>query len=301
MSLKTGFRGEGFCFDNVGRNVALNSSERPQQQLPKAMKTGTTIVGVVYEDGVVLAADTRATEGTVVADKQCQKIHYMAPNIMCCGAGTAADTENVTMMVCSELTLHRLETRKQSRVIEALTMLKRHLFQYQGHISAALVLGGVDADGPFLGTIAPHGSTDRLPFVAMGSGSLAAMAMLESGYKDHMNVDEAKRLVTAAITAGIFNDPFSGTQVDVCVITKTDVKFTYGHFQPFADKPAPVECEWKTTETFIPAEMRKPAHPPTSMTRPTERLVFLPAGTTPIKKETIRQLVTIQDVPVTRD
>lgn len=304
ISLKTGSHGEGFNFDNVGRNLQMMSkvtSERPQQQLPQAMKTGTTIVGVVYGDGVVLAADTRATAGNVVADKQCQKIHYMAPNIMCCGAGTAADTENVTMMVCSELTLHRLETRKQSRVIEALTMLKRHLFQYQGYISAALVLGGVDVDGPFLGTIAPHGSTDRLPFVAMGSGSLAAMAVLESGYKDGMTVDEAKALVTAAIQAGIYNDPFSGTQVDVCVITKTDVKLTYGHHQPFAATPDPVTCEWKSSEMFIPAEERKPAHPPRSMERPTDRLVRLPAGTTPIKKELIRQLVTIEDVPVSRD
>jgi hypothetical protein len=49
-----------------------------------------------YQDGVVLGADTRATEGPIVADKNCEKIHFMAPNIYCCGAGTAADTEAVT-------------------------------------------------------------------------------------------------------------------------------------------------------------------------------------------------------------
>lgn len=48
------------------------------------------------QDGVVLGADTRATEGDIVCDKNCEKIHYIAPNIWCCGAGTAADTENVT-------------------------------------------------------------------------------------------------------------------------------------------------------------------------------------------------------------
>jgi len=36
---------------------------------------------------VILGADTRATEDTVVADKNCSKIHYIAPNIYCCGAG----------------------------------------------------------------------------------------------------------------------------------------------------------------------------------------------------------------------
>jgi hypothetical protein len=48
------------------------------------------------QDGVILGADTRATEGEIVCDKNCEKIHYLAPNISCCGAGTAADTENVT-------------------------------------------------------------------------------------------------------------------------------------------------------------------------------------------------------------
>ena len=48
------------------------------------------------QDGVILGADTRATEGPIVADKNCEKIHYIAPNIYCCGAGTAADTEAVT-------------------------------------------------------------------------------------------------------------------------------------------------------------------------------------------------------------
>ncbi|ETE62300.1 Proteasome subunit beta type-7, partial [Ophiophagus hannah] len=85
-------------------------------RLPAARKTGTTIAGVVYKDGIVLGADTRATEGMVVADKNCSKIHFIAPNIY----------------------------------------------------------------------IYPHGSTDKLPYVTMGSGSLAAMAVFEDKFKPDM-------------------------------------------------------------------------------------------------------------------
>jgi 20S proteasome subunit beta 2 len=45
---------------------------------------------------VALAADTRATGGSIVGDKNCEKIHNLAPNIFCCGAGTAADCDHVT-------------------------------------------------------------------------------------------------------------------------------------------------------------------------------------------------------------
>jgi len=207
----------GFDFDLVQRNAFL---EKGGVVTPKMNKTGTTICGVVFKDGVVLGADTRATNGPQVADKNCEKIHFISKNIWCCGAGTSADTENTTGMVASKVELHRLATGKQPRVITALTMLRQHLFRYQGHVSAALVLGGVDATGPHLHTVYPHGSTDTLPYVTMGSGSLAAMGVFESGYRKDLELEEAVSLVQRAIRAGIFNDLYSGGNVDVCVITK---------------------------------------------------------------------------------
>lgn len=60
--------------------------------------------------------------------------------------------------------------------------------RYGGHISAALVLGGVDLEGSHIYTIYPHGSSDKLPYVTMGSGSLAAMSIFESEYRDDMEV-----------------------------------------------------------------------------------------------------------------
>ncbi|KAH3796130.1 hypothetical protein DPMN_149697, partial [Dreissena polymorpha] len=176
-------------------------------------------------DGVVLGADTRATEDTVVADKNCSKIHYLADNMYCCGAGTAADTEMTTQMIASQLELHKLNTGRTPRVTTANRLLKQMLFRYQGHISAALVLGGVDVTGPHLYSIHPHGSTDKLPYVTMGSGSLAAMATFEDRFKPNMEKAEAMKLVRDAIAAGIFNDLGSGSNVDLCVITKDKVEY----------------------------------------------------------------------------
>lgn len=135
---------------------------------PTATKTGTTIVGIIYADGVILGADTRATENTVVSDKNCQKIHYLAGNMYCCGAGTAADTEMTTQTVASQLELQRLHTGRTVPVETAATLLKRMLFRYQGYIGAALVLGGVDRTGPHIYCIYPHGSVDKLPYATMG-------------------------------------------------------------------------------------------------------------------------------------
>ncbi|KAL8532759.1 hypothetical protein ACS0TY_009097 [Phlomoides rotata] len=221
----------GFSFDLCKRNAMLVQNGLKQ---PSYLKTGTTIVGLIFQDGVILGADTRATEGPIVADKNCEKIHYMAPNIYCCGAGTAADTEAVTgiNMVSSQLKLHRFRTGRESRVVTALTLLKTHLFSYQGHVSAALVLGGVDVTGPHLHTIYPHGSTDTLPFATMGSGSLAAMSVFESNYREGMSRDEGVKLVADAICSGIFNDLGSGSNVDICVITKGNKEYLRNYLMP---------------------------------------------------------------------
>lgn len=101
-----------------------------------------------------------------------------------------------------------------------MTLLKQHLFRYQGHIGAYLVVAGVDPTGVGLFTVHAHGSTDKLPCVTMGSGSLAAMSVFESMWKPQLNREEAIALCSEAIKAGIFNDLGSGSNVDVCVIQK---------------------------------------------------------------------------------
>jgi 20S proteasome subunit beta 2 len=99
-------------------------------------------------------------------------------------------------------------------------MLKQHLFRYEGHIGAYLVVAGVDPTGVGLFTVHAHGSTDKLPYVTMGSGSLAAMAIFETQWKKNCTRDEAVQVCAEAIKAGIFNDLGSGSNVDVCVIEK---------------------------------------------------------------------------------
>ena len=90
---------------------------------------------------------------------------------MCCGAGTAADCDKVTKMIGSQLKLNRLNWGRQVRVKTANHLFKQMLFRYQGHIGAYLVLAGADVDGGHLYTIHAHGSTDKIPYTAMGSGT----------------------------------------------------------------------------------------------------------------------------------
>nr|XP_011756074.1 proteasome subunit beta type-10 [Macaca nemestrina] len=213
----------GFSFENCQRNASL---ERvlPGLKVPHARKTGTTIAGLVFQDGVILGADTRATNDSVVADKSCEKIHFIAPKIYCCGAGVAADAEMTTRMVASKMELHALSTGREPRVATVTRVLCQTLFRYRGHVGASLIVGGVDLTGPQLYSVHPHGSYSRLPFTALGSGQGEALAVLEDRFQPNMTLEAAQGLLVEAITAGILGDLGSGGNVDACVITKTGAK-----------------------------------------------------------------------------
>ncbi|ODV98471.1 hypothetical protein PACTADRAFT_36712 [Pachysolen tannophilus NRRL Y-2460] len=205
----------GLSFDNYQRNQYLAAKG---VGVPKATSTGTTIVGCKFNGGVIIAADTRATAGPIVADKNCEKLHRLSPTIWCAGAGTAADTEMVTQLISSNLELHSMSANRSPRVVTALTMLKQHLYKYQGHIGAYLIVAGIDPTGAHLFSIHAHGSTDVGFYQSLGSGSLAAMAVLESNWRDGLTKEEAIKLCSDAIEAGIWNDLGSGSNVDVCVM-----------------------------------------------------------------------------------
>uniref|UniRef100_A0A672PFH6 Proteasome subunit beta n=1 Tax=Sinocyclocheilus grahami TaxID=75366 RepID=A0A672PFH6_SINGR len=222
----------GFSFENTRRNAVLeaNLSEKGYSA-PNARKTGTTIAGLIFKDGVILGADTRATDDMVVADKNCMKIHYIAPKIYCCGAGVAADAEVTTQMMSSNVELHSLSTGRPPLVAMVTRQLKQMLFRYQGHIGSSLIVGGVDINGPQLYSIYPHGSYDKLPFLTMGTVTFSLPPFFEQTQSEQ-NLEEAKQLVRDAITAGIFCDLGSGSNVDLCVITEKTVDYLRAYDQP---------------------------------------------------------------------
>ena len=87
-------------------------------------------------------------------------------------------------MIKRELEMHRLNTRSENRVQMAAGRLCSHAFNYGGAIGTHLIVGGYDVKGPQLIEVSSDGNMYSLPYHTTGSGSLAAMAILETGYRD---------------------------------------------------------------------------------------------------------------------
>ena len=149
--------------------------------------------------------------------------------LRCAGAGTAADTDFTTSLISSNIELHSLSTGRTPRVITAVTQLKQYLFRYQGYIGAYLIVAGVDPTGTHLFSCQAHGSTDKLPYMTLGSGSLAAMGVLECEYKEGMDREDAMDMVCRAVLGGVWNDLGSGGSVDLVIMEKNKVFSRYSY------------------------------------------------------------------------
>lgn len=132
-----------------------------------------------------------------------------------------------------------------------MTMLKQHLFRHQGHIGAYLVVAGVDPTGAHLFTVHAHGSTDKLPYVTMGSGSLAAMSVFETQWKSDLSREDAIKLCANAIEAGIWNDLGSGSNVDVAVITEEKTTLMRNYLKPNTRQPKQRNYKFQRGTTAI--------------------------------------------------
>ena len=245
-----------------------NHDDGTHNYAKRCLKTGTTIVGLRAQGSIILAADTRATEGSVVADTRCEKVHRLSRNVWCCGAGTSADLDALTRKVRYAFllrnkiresigndgfsyrygqdadgdTMHYEEMTFRSEeeidinqtlgdvsISSICHMIREELTRGGGEIGANLVLGGVDpfTKQPILTAIHPHGSIDVIPYTALGSGGLAAMGVLEAGYRGNMSLDDGIKLVKDAVLAGVKNDLGSGSQVSYWKGTLTGLALVY--------------------------------------------------------------------------
>jgi len=151
----------------------------------------------------------------------------------------AADMKMTSRYVSSSMELLRLNTNRKFVPVRACAQFtKQYLYRYHGQMKSFLVLGGVDNEGPHIYSIHAYGSTDRLPYASLGSGSWAAMSILEPRWKPNMNMEEGKLLVRDAIAAGVLNDLGSGSSVDICIIRKNyhEIIRGYDHIAVKGDK-----------------------------------------------------------------
>ncbi len=186
---------------------------------------GTTTIGIVCKDGVVLATERRATAGNFISNKQTQKLFKIDQNIGITIAGLVGDAQVLARYLKAEVSLYRLRRSAPLSAEGAATLLANILSgnRYYPYY-AWLILGGVDAKGGHVFSVDPAGGCIEDRFVSVGSGSSFAYGLLEEGYSRDMSTADAVDLALRGLTAAMKRDSASGDGYLVNVITAKDYR-----------------------------------------------------------------------------
>ncbi len=185
---------------------------------------GTTTVGIIFDKGVVVAADKRATMGSFIAAKEVEKVHIVGDRMALTIAGGVGDAQTLVRLLKAELELYKYAKGKPMSTSAAATLLSNVL---QGNkyfpYLVQLIVAGFDSQ-PALFDLDPFGGLIPEKYASTGSGSITAYGLLDEYYKESMSRDEAVKLAVKAINAAMKRDSATGEGVDVIVITADQIK-----------------------------------------------------------------------------
>jgi proteasome beta subunit len=185
------------------------------------VKKGTTTIGIVCKDGVVMATEMRATMGTLIAHKTTQKLFRIDDNLGLTVAGVVGDAQTLARYITAEVELYKLKRGQQMTVRSAATLTSNILAGSRFYpYWVGLILGGVDREGNHVYALDMVGGAIPDDYVTTGSGSPYVYGVLEDHYEKGMAVNDGVDLAVRSLHAAMRRDSASGDGYSVAMITK---------------------------------------------------------------------------------
>ncbi|XP_064409080.1 proteasome subunit beta type-6 [Latimeria chalumnae] len=190
----------------------------------KELSTGTTIMAVEFDGGVVIGADSRTTTGTYIANRVTDKLTPIHDLIFCCRSGSAADTQAIADAVTYQLGFHSIELDERPLVHTAASLFKEMCYQYREDLMAGIIVAGWDKrKAGQVYTVPMGGMLFRQPFAIGGSGSSYIYGFVDSSYRAGMTKEECLQFTANALALAMDRDGSSGGVIRLAAITEQGV------------------------------------------------------------------------------
>ncbi|XP_075165910.1 proteasome beta1 subunit [Haematobia irritans] len=190
-----------------------------------AHSTGTTIMAVEFDGGVVIGADSRTSTGVYVANRVTDKLTRITDKIYCCRSGSAADTQAIADIVAYSLNYHENQTGEEPLVAEAASEFRNYCYNYRDSLLAGIIVAGWDKKrGGQVYSIPLGGMLKREAVTIGGSGSSYIYGFVREFFKPGMKKDDCVEFVKKAVRHAIYHDGSSGGVVRIGIITEDGIE-----------------------------------------------------------------------------
>ncbi|KAF7987927.1 hypothetical protein HCN44_003790 [Aphidius gifuensis] len=187
--------------------------------------TGTSIMAVEFDGGVVIGADSRTTSGAYISNRVTDKLTKITDNIYCCRSGSAADTQAIADIVGYHLGFHQMELGTQPLVETAANVFREMCYNYRDSLMAGILVAGWDKrKGGQVYSIPIGGMCVRQPISIGGSGSSYIYGFVDANYKPGMTKEQTVELVQNSLALAMSRDGSSGGVIRVGIITEKGVE-----------------------------------------------------------------------------
>uniref|UniRef100_A0A3Q4HK92 Proteasome subunit beta n=1 Tax=Neolamprologus brichardi TaxID=32507 RepID=A0A3Q4HK92_NEOBR len=177
---------------------------------------GTTTLAFKFQHGVIVAVDSRATAGSYIASQTVKKVIEINPYLLGTMAGGAADCSFWERLLARQCRIYELRNKERISVAAASKLLANMVYQYKGMgLSMGTMVCGWDKRGPGLYYVDSEGNRVCGDLFAVGSGSMYAYGVMDSGVRHDLTVEEACELGRRAIYQATYRDAYSGGQVNL--------------------------------------------------------------------------------------
>ncbi|KAE8279532.1 Proteasome subunit beta type-6 [Larimichthys crocea] len=191
----------------------------------REVSTGTTIMAVEYDGGVVIGADSRTTTGAYIANRVTDKLTPIHDRIFCCRSGSAADTQAIADVVTYQLGFHSIELDEPPLVETAANLFKASCYRYREELSAGILVAGWDRrKGGQVYCVPIGGMMVRQPVSVGGSGSSYIYGFMDSNYKPGLTREQCVELTAAALALAMERDGSSGGVIRLASISEDGVE-----------------------------------------------------------------------------
>ena len=199
--------------------------EKQFQQSQYMWIPGATTIGVVCQDGVILASEKRVSYGYLIVSKGGKKVFKITKKIGAACAGLVSDMQILIREVGAYSNLYELDVNRRISVRSAAKLMSNLLFSRRlAPLITQTIVGGMDDTGASLYVLDVLGSVIPDTYAVVGSGTEIAIGILEEEYKENITIKEGKQLVIRAIKSAISRDTLSGDGIDFLIITKDGIQ-----------------------------------------------------------------------------
>lgn len=205
----------------------LNPHYIDQESVKEALESGTTTVGIIVKDGVVLGTESQATAGFTVATKQAQKLFEINKYSAATISGGVADCQYVINQLRALSRLKEVEEEKVPEPKYVASITRNILFSGRSFFISMMIIGGYslkEKTGRLYGVDLLGTLYEEDKFISFGSGSPFSLGVLESDWKPNMTKTDGIDLVKTAISSSRERDAASGFKIQLCSIDNKGFK-----------------------------------------------------------------------------